>query len=305
MKRSLIAALALLLPACNNTSPDSTTSSTSTSTTSTSTTAFSSTYTTLTFTSTVTESPVAGANVVVAGVSYVTDSNGSITLSATQSSGATVDASASGFLTRTTLLGSSGTISLWEIPAGVDSNFIRQIAYNRGGTPEVLWRPAAGALLLRIPGDLGNDIEVRAAHIKAAAMANAMAGGKMTVALGDATTGALTATSVLNTSNTAAATTFLTQTRGTITSARIEYASLAAARDPRVIAHELGHVLGFGHAPSGIMCPTCGASDFTGVEQSIFFSMLKRAVGTQPLDNDRSLGALGGESTLAIRCDLR
>ncbi|MEO8499923.1 MAG: hypothetical protein ABI565_03345, partial [Vicinamibacteria bacterium] len=233
-------------------------------------------------------------------------STGVVTLSPAAGTGATLDASASGFLDRATLLGSVGALTLWEIPAGVDANFVRMLVYNRAGTPEVLWRPTAVAVYLRLVGDLANDPEVRAAHVRAAAMARAMTGGKVNVVLGDPVGGSVVVTLVVNASNQIPATTFITQSGGAISLARVEYADIASARNPRVAAHELGHVLGFGHAPSGFMCPTaCGVDDFGPVEQAVYFSMLLRAPGTVPFDNDRPLGARSADSVAVFACDVR
>ena len=298
MKRSLMVALSLFVAACgsSSTSPNSTTATpTPTSTT----------FSTLTFTSTVTAAPVSGARVVVAGNTYTTNSDGVITLSPSAGTGATVDAFASGFLDRATILGTATTLTLWEIPAGTDANFVRQLAYNRGGTPEVLWRPTAAAIYLRLVGDLASDPQVRAAHVRAAAMATAMTGGKVTVVLGDPVGAGVVVTLLINAANQGTAT-FLTQSGGAISLARVEYSNVAGARDPRVVAHELGHVLGFGHAPSGLMCPNaCGADDFSPTDQSVYLSMLQRRPGTAPPDNDRALGARSEGSVSVFTCDVR
>lgn len=294
-----MAALSLFVAACgsSSTSPNSTTATpTPTSTT----------FNTLTFTGTVTGSPVAGARVVVAGAAYTTGADGVITLSPPAATGATVDAFAPGYLDRATLLGSATTLTLWEIPAGADVNFVRQLAYNRQGTPEVLWRPTAAAVYLRLTGELANDPQARAAHVRAAAMATAMTGGKVNVVLGDPVGAGVVVTLLVNASNPGSATTYLTQSGGAISIARVEYANVAGARDPRVVAHELGHVLGFGHAPSGLMCPSaCGAGDFSPTDQSVYLSMLQRRPGTAPLDNDRALGARSEGSIGVFTCDVR
>ena len=302
MKRSLMVAFGLFGAACGITSTSPTSTATATPTPAPTSTALSS----LTFTSTVTAVPVPGALVVVAGNTYTTNTDGVITLSTPAGSGATIDASAPGYLDRATLVGSASTLTLWQIPAGADVNFVRQLAYNRGGTPEVLWRPTAAVVYLRLTGELASDPEARAAHVRAAAMATAMTGGKVNVALADAAAPGVVVTLLLNASNQVSATTYLTQSGGVISAARVEYANTAGSRNPRVIAHELGHVLGFGHAPTGFMClSACGADDFGPAEQAVYFSMLLRAPGTAPLDNDRALGARSEGSIGVFNCDVR
>ena len=297
MNRSLIVAISLFAAACGKdmaTTPTTATSAPST------------TQSTLTFTSTVTGSPVAVARVVVAGTAYTTNSDGLITLSPPAAAGATVDTFAPGYLDRATLLGSASTLTLWEIPAGTDLNFVRQLAYNRPGTPEVLWRPTAAAVYLRLTGELASDPELRAAHVRAAAMATAMTGGKVNLVVADPVAGGIVVTLLVNVSSQGSATTYLTQNGGGISAAQVEYANVAAARNPRVIAHELGHVLGFGHAPSGLMCASaCGADDFGPADQAVFFSMLQRRPGTAPLDNDRALSARSEASIGVFKCDIR
>jgi hypothetical protein len=239
----------------------------------------------------------------VAGNSYTTGDDGIITLSTAAASGATVDATAPGFLPRATTLRAS-TLTLWQIPAGTDINFVRQLAYLKTGLPEVLWRPAPGVLNLQLIGEIASDPAARSAHIQAAAMASALTGANVRIELGGSATGVFTV--LINSANSEAATTFLSQTAGTIQTGRVEYANLAAARSVRVIAHELGHILGFGHAPTGLMCPSgCGADRFSPVEADVFASMLQRTPGTAPLDNDRAVVARSEQSTAIFRCDIR
>jgi len=296
MKRSLMVPLLMLVTACG----DDASSPTDPSATPTPTAGFS----TLTFTSTVTGSPVAEANVVVAGAAYTTNTDGVITLSAPAGVGATIDAAAPGFLSRVTAVRAESTFTLWQIPTGADTTFVRQLAYNRAGTPEVLWRPAAAAINLQLTGDLASDPTVRTAHVQAAAMATALTGGRVRVDVGGAAS--VTFTILLNVSAQGSTTTFLTQSGGTILGGRVEYASLAAARTTRVVAHEIGHMLGFGHAPSGLMCPSaCGVDTFGPWDQDVFVSMWQRLPGTAALDNDRGVGARSDASTGVFNCDIK
>jgi hypothetical protein len=261
---------------------------------------------TFTFTSTITGSPVAGASILVAGVPYTTGTDGVITLSAAPTVGSVIEASAPGFLTRATTYRSGSAFTLWEIPAGADANFVRQLVYNRPGTPETLWRPSASAVTIQLTGDLAADPDVRAAHLQAVTMATQMTGARVTFLIGSSIAASGVISMVLNPTSPSAATTFVTQTRGNITGGRVEYSNLAAARNPRVVAHELGHILGFGHAPSGLMCPSaCGVDNVSPLDQGVFISMWQRIPGTTPMDDDRAASAASADATVAIRCDVR
>ena len=299
MKRGLVVSLslfALFLPGCGTTAQDPVEPSTTTGTLVTS---------SLTFTSTVTGNPVAGARVVVAGTAYTTDTGGTIALSTPAAIGATIDASAPGFLERVTAFASVSALTLWEIPAGADVSYVRQLAYSRPGTAEILWRPTAANLFLQLTGELANEPAVRAAHVQAAAMATAMTGGRVTVQVGTPAAAGVTFTILLGPSSQGSATTYVTQSGGTIQGGRVEYPSAAAARDTRVIAHEIGHMLGFGHAPFGLMCASsCGVDNFSPLEQQVFVSMWQRTPGTAALDNDRRLLTGSSESTAVFSCDI-
>lgn len=277
-----------------------------TATTATSTTPTALTTSTLTFTSTITGSPVPGASVVVAGTAYTTGADGTVALSTPAVVSATIDASKAGFLDRVTTFKSDSTITLWEIPAGADASYVRQLAYNRAGTPETLWRPTITTLYLQLTGELATDPQVRAAHVQAAAMATSMTGARVTVQLGGPTSGTGVFTILLNASNPGSATTYVTQSRGAIQGGRLEYSNISAARTTRVVLHELGHMLGFGHAPYGLMCPSaCGVDNFSPLEQAVFISMWQRTPGTAAPDNDRVSTSSSEAGPAVFNCDIR
>jgi hypothetical protein len=264
------------------------------------------TTTTITFNSTVTGSPVPGANVVIAGTAYTTGADGVITITPPVAAGATMDITAPGFFVRNTTFKSESIMTLWEIPSGVDPNWVRQLAYNKPGTAETLWRPTFTGIYLQLTGDLASDPQVRTAHLQAAAMANALTGLRVSVQLGGPTSGSGVYTATINSATSGSATTYLNQVRGTIQGGRIEYQSLAAARIPRIVAHEIGHMLGFGHSPTGIMCPNdCGVDNFTPTDQAVFVSMWQRSPGIAPLDNDRisTSSSFAGEAVFS--CNLK
>jgi len=300
MKRSSIAVLLLagLLPlACGTTASTSDPKAVLPS---------SVTTTTITFTSTVTGAPVPGANVVVAGTAYTTGADGLITLTPIPVVGATIDATAAGFFDRATTYRSDTSMTLWEIPTGVDPSWVRQLAYNREGIPETLWRPSGTVIYLQLTGDLANDPEVRNAHLQAAAMATALTGSRVSVQLGGPTSGAGVFTLLINASSSGSTTTFLNQTKGAILGGRVEYPSLAAARTTRVVAHEIGHMLGFGHSPTGLMCATyCGVDNFSPLDQAVFVSMWQRVPGTTPPDNDRIATSSSFSGEAVLHCDLK
>ena len=137
-------------------------------------------------------------------------------------------------------------------------------------------------------------------------MATAMTGARVTVQLGGPASGTGVFTLLLNASNPGSATTFLAQTRGAIQGGRLEYSTISAARTTRVVLHELGHMLGFGHAPYGLMCPSaCGVDNFSPLEQAVFVSMWQRTPGTAAPDNDRVSTASSEAGPAVLNCDIR
>lgn len=259
---------------------------------------------TLTFTSTVGGAPVSGARVIVAGVAYTTNVSGQISLSTPASAGVTIDASASGFIDRATVVRSESTITLWQVPAGVDATFVRQLVYNHGTSSEVLWRPTASVVYVQLTGDLAGDSASRSAHVQAAAMATAATSGRVRFEVNDSPpSGSVVFTSQLNAGAALSAGTTVSVNGGRVTGGRIEFRSLSFSRGFALVAHEFGHAFGFGHPSSGIMCPGICVNDFGQPERDVFTSMWARNPGTLAPDNDRATSAASmGETVHTFVC---
>lgn len=258
----------------------------------------------LTFVSTLGGAPVSGARVTVAGVTYTTNASGQIALTTPASAGVTIDASASGFIDRATVVRLESTISLWQVPAGVDATFVRQLVYNHGTSSEVLWRPTATTVYIQLTGELVSDAASRSAHVQAAAMATAATSGRVRFEVNDAPpSGSTVFTMLFNSAAPGSAATYLTTSANRITGGRIEYSTLAAARLTKTVAHEFGHAFGFGHAPDGIMSSTVRGDDFGQPERDVFTSMWARNPGTLAPDNDRATSAASmGSGTHTFVC---
>ena len=258
----------------------------------------------LTFVSTLGGAPVSGARVTVAGVAYTTNASGQISLTTPAAAGVTIDTTASGFIDRATVVRSESTITLWQVPAGVDASFVRQLVYNHGTSSEVLWRPTATLVYIQLTGELAGDAASRSAHVQAAAMATAMTGGRVQVQVNDAPpSGQATFTVSLNPGASGAGATTLALSGQRITGGKIEYRRIIEARRSDIVAHEMGHALGFGHAPDRIMCPSTCSTEFGQPERDVYTSMWARNPGTLAPDNDRSTSSASmGETTHTFVC---
>jgi len=265
----------------------------------------------LTFTSHATDAPVSGASVTVAGVAYTTDGSGTINLNSPASAGATIDTSVAGFIDRATVVRTDTTLSLVQLD-GFDLSFYQQLVYTISGGSSRLTRPNPGPIYIQLPADLRNDAGVLNAFVEAAQMATDVTGGNMQIQINDAPpSGSVVITAIINPTIGSGGQAVITRTGSLVTGARLEFINRLNATLPSLVAHEIGHFLGFGHVddPSALMYPFVGhgiGKPFNAGEKSVYNAMLQRLPGTVYPDNDRNASASSmGTQEIVFRCDLR
>jgi hypothetical protein len=268
--------------------------------------------------------PIAGAQVVVAGVTFSTDTSGQVR-PPSLSSGAMVDILAAGYLDRQTLFRAGpetlSRFTLWPrrpLPQ-FDEDYTKAVVYTSSatgtvGASEVLRRLPSRISQIRVvlPAEIASDSTATFFHQFASDNMNTAVSGLFRYTVGtEALAGALSVPVSVNPagsgcgSTTAAYASVATNGLGEITNVSINYCDARWARDGRVILHELAHTLGLRHSTlrSDVMYPSVSVDVFTDRELLLMKLIYQRPAGNAFPDNDRSTTGLGSPSEETISCE--
>jgi len=218
----------------------------------------------LTFLSGETGEAVAGAAVGVGGRPYTSDGEGRITLTEDVETGALLEVTAPGFLTRQTLLRAPDErrFTLWpgRSPTGLDEAYTAVLVYTDSALADA---PAAAAPLSRLApatravtvapsAPLRSDPEALRAHEEAVSVLNDAAAGSVVYSLGSAGPGVFFETRVDGADKGCVgrirAFTRLQERGREIVGGEVVFCSPDVARSVTVL-HELGHTFGLQHSP--------------------------------------------------------
>jgi hypothetical protein len=222
------------------------------------------------------------------------------------------------YLVRETDLSSEGTITLWPTRPDYPDDYVRTLLYKEAASTRdagstapdgPLMRVTSGTVTLALEPALWADAAVRAAHERAAAVINEATEGRVRFSTGTSATGAVVfRASVDGRATAAGALTYRDLQRNAVVGGRIVYASVAAARSERFVAHELGHVLGLQHSSrtSDLMyfqAAQEAAAGFSPQERLSIRLLLQRNPGNRYPDNDRATVGASSDRTVSIVTD--
>jgi hypothetical protein len=274
--------------------------------------------TTLQINSGETGNPVAGASFAIDGMTpsgpfsttYVSGPGGTFVLDreALLSPPATLRIEGAGFLIRQTLLRSPAdtTLTLWPRngSAGLDEAFTSTLVYSTATCPaantgaSALRRLALSAPLVAIAfGSTLQDAGARSTHQAAAARLNQALEGAFTYSV-SASGGSVVFTAGVDPSaatctggpETLRAATTLFLTNGEVSGGTLTYCSVPAARNLRLVLHELGHTFGLRHSSSTedvMYCTSPRPDAFSAREVLAMRLMRQRRSGNRFPDDDR------------------
>lgn len=261
-----------------------------------------------------TGAPVGGVRVIAAGISYTTNVSGQVSIPAALTSGATIDIEAASFLKRETTLLSGPQFSAWPTEAqGATEAWTRLALHGTFGTSPML-RPDPQLRQYTIIPDaaLAADSSALSALAQAAAMWNAATGASfaMRVASGAPVNAFGVVVAAIDPTIPTAGGAAPLGTGRALSGGTITFRSLAAARLPNIVAHELGHMFGMAHSLDSVdvMFSASPAPDLSPREQMTARLMLQRRPGKIWPDNERAAGVQsaseGAHFSSRWSCDL-
>lgn len=263
---------------------------------------------TITVTSGESATPLAGVRVTTGGTGYTTNQAGQASLPGTLNPSDPIDIEIPGFLKRETTLARGPQFSLWPIQAqGATESWTQQALHGTFGTSP-MQRPDPQLMQYTIvpTATLAADASAVAALERAAAMwsaATASLGFSMRLGSGAPLNAPGVVVATIDPSLSTAGGAAPLGTGRALSGGTISFRSVAAARLPNLVAHELGHMFGMAHSADSvdIMFSASPPADLSAREQLTARLMLQRRPGKIWPDNERatSVQNLHGNSEVA------